>query len=330
MFQRVFRLAAIAVMACSAQRAAAAEPLPFRYAQTGSTWRSVFSLPMRVAVKQGFFARHGLAFAMVPLEGGAETSLVALEEGRADAAHVAASFLVTAAMRGADTVAVTAEFNNPIYSLVAKPWVKDIRELKGRRIGMADMNGAVSLATLALFEKHGLKRADLDIRVIEGTPDRFTCLTIGDCDAVPLGQPQDFFARRQGFRLLGATNEAVPDFLYTVTAARRPWAQANKEAMTRYARAMADTFPYIRDPANRADVAALMMEAWRSSEESALSTLDLFFNPEKNVMPMRGEIDMKGLAQVIRFMKEGGVIKGEGPEPASLVDLRYLEAAAAR
>ena len=313
------------VQACPAQ-----ELLELRYAQTASTWRSIFSLPMRIADKEGFYAANGLDFKMVQIVGGAETSLVALEEGQADVAHVATSFLITAALRGADTVAIIAEFNNPIYSLVAKPWYKTIEELKGRRVAMADMSGSVSLATLALFEKHGLTKDDLDINVIEGTPGRFQCLMRGDCDAAPLGQPQDFHALRQGFRLLGATNDAVPDFVYTVTAARRSWAVEHKEALARYVRAMRDSFRFIRDPQNRSRIAVLMKEWWGSSEETAFATLDLFFQPEKNVLPFEGEINLKGVEQVIRFLKDGGVVTGPIPPAETFVDLQYLQAGLAK
>ena len=313
------------VQACPAQ-----ELLELRYAQTASTWRSIFSLPMRIADKEGFYAANGLDFKMVQIVGGAETSLVALEEGQADVAHVATSFLITAALRGADTVAIIAEFNNPIYSLVAKPWYKSIEELKGRRVAMADMTGSVSLATMALFEKHGLTKDDLDINVIEGTPGRFQCLMRGDCDAAPLGQPQDFHAVRQGFRLLGATNDAVPDFVYTVTAARKSWAAEHKEALARYVRAMRDSFRFIRDPQNRSRIAVLMKEWWGSSEETAFSTLDLFFQPEKNVLPFEGEINLRGVEQVIRFLKDGGVVTGPVPPAETFVDLQYLKAGLAK
>ena len=313
------------VQACPAQ-----ELLELRYAQTASTWRSIFSLPMRIADKEGFYAANGLDFKMVQIVGGAESSLVALEEGQADVAHVATSFLITAALRGADTVAIIAEFNNPIYSLVAKPWYKSIEELKGRRVAMADMTGSVSLATMALFEKHGLTKDDLDINVIEGTPGRFQCLMRGDCDAAPLGQPQDFHAVRQGFRLLGATNDAVPDFVYTVTAARKSWAAEHKEALARYVRAMRDSFRFIRDPQNRSRIAVLMKEWWGSSEETAFSTLDLFFQPEKNVLPFEGEINLRGVEQVIRFLKDGGVVTGPIPPAETFVDLQYLKAGLAK
>ena len=307
-----------------AQACPAQELLELRYAQTASTWRSVFSLPMRIADKEGFYAANGLDFKMVQIVGGAETSLVALEEGQADVAHVATSFLITAALRGADTVAIIAEFNNPIYSLVAKPWYKSIEELKGRRVAMADMTGSVSLATMALFEKHGLTKDDLDINVIEGTPGRFQCLMRGDCDAAPLGQPQDFHAVRQGFRLLGATNDAVPDFVYTVTAARKSWAVEHKEALARYVRSMRNSFRFIRDPQNRSRIAVMMKEWWGSSAETAFSTLDLFFQPEKNVLPFEGEINLKGVEQVIRFLKDGGVVTGPIPPAETFVDLQYL------
>ncbi len=321
-----FLLSALLFALLSTRPTRAEDLLELRYAQTASTWRSIFSLPMRIADAEGFYAANGLRFTMVQIIGGAESSLVALEEGKADVAHVATSFLITAAMRGADTVAITAEFNNPIYSLVAKPWYKSIEELKGRRVGMADMNGSVSLATLALFEKHGLTQSDLDINVIEGTPGRFNCLMRGDCDAVPLGQPQDFHALRQGFRLLGATNEAVPDFVYTVTAARKSWAAEHKDVLARYVRAMRDSFRFIRDPQNRPRIATLMKEWWGSSEDTALSTLDLFFTPEKNVLPFEGEINLKGVEQVIRFLKDGGVVNGPIPPAETFVDLQYLKA----
>ena len=67
-----------------------------------------------------------------------------------------------------------------------------------------------------------------------------------------------------------------------------------------------------------------MKEWWNSSEDSSFSTLDLFFKPEKHVLPLEGEISMKGLAQVVQFLRDGGVIKGEAPSLESLVDLRYL------
>jgi ABC-type nitrate/sulfonate/bicarbonate transport system substrate-binding protein len=145
--------------------------------------------------------------------------------------------------------------------------------------------------------------------------------------AVPLGQPQDFVAMRQGHRLLGLSTEAVPEFVYTVTATRRSWAEKNKEAVVRYARALASAFRFIRDPARRNDVVRTIVETTGFPEANARLTLQLYFEPERKVLPQRGEIDMKGMATAIAFMGEAGVLQDPLPAPERFVDLQYLKAA---
>ena len=55
--------------------------------------------------------------------------------------HVATPFLIQAALKGSDAVAIAAEFNNPIYSLIAKPEIKTFADLKGKLLGMAAETG---------------------------------------------------------------------------------------------------------------------------------------------------------------------------------------------
>ena len=178
-----------------------------------------------------------------------------------------------------------------------------------------------------LLAMKGISRDDFRSRFVDGTPDRLVCLTKGDCDAVPLGQPQDFVAMRQGYRLLGLSTEAVPEFVYTVTAARRSWAEPNKEAVVRYVRALAASFAFIRDPANRETVVKTIVDTTGFAEANARLTLALYFEPEQHVLPMRGEIDMKGMETAISFLGEAGVIKPPLPPAERFVDLQYLRAA---
>jgi NitT/TauT family transport system substrate-binding protein len=318
---------ALATAAAPFARAQDGGFLDIRYGETASPLQSIFALPVIVAERERLFVRHGLHFSIVPVQGGGEATVDVLTEGRADISHVATNFLITAALKGSDAVAVASEFNNPIYSLVAKPWIKGFADLKGRQVGMADMTGTVSLSTLALMKKRGLARDDVRIKVVEGTPSRFACLLKEDCAAAPLGQPQDFFAKRQGFNILGLSSEAVPDFVYTVTIARKSWAEKNPEAVTRYVAALADAFRFIRDPANRDSVARTIQDAWGSSDSSARETLALYFEPERNVLPLAGEISLKGVRQVIDFMDEAGAFKAGKPAAERFVDARWLRAA---
>jgi NitT/TauT family transport system substrate-binding protein len=173
---------------------------------------------------------------------------------------------------------------------------------------------------------HGLHRRDFRTRFVDGTPDRLICVTAGDCDAVPLGQPQDFAAMRQGYRLLGLSTEAVPEFVYTVTAARRSWASRNKDTVVRYVRALAAAFDFIHNPGNRSAVIKTIMDTTGFAKANAELTLALYAEPGRRVLPRRGEIDMKGMARAISFLGEAGILKAPLPPAARFVDLQYLKA----
>ena len=317
---------ALTVCVCSTY-AAYSQPIHLRYGQAYSAQRSIFALPMLLAERRGFFLREGLDFHMVPVPGGGTRMIDALHDGTAHISHVATPFLVQAGLNGSDAVAVVTEFNNPIYSLVAKPEIKTYADLKGKLIGLAAETGSITISIRKLLAMNGIGRDDFRSRFVDGTPDRLVCLTKGDCDAVPLGQPQDFVAMRQGFRLIGLSTEAVPEFVYTVTAARRSWASQNKEAVVRYARAMAASFAFIRDPANRETLVKTIADTTGFAEANARLTLALYFEPEQHVLPMRGEIGMKGMETAISFLGQAGVIKPPLPPAERFMDLQYLRAA---
>jgi len=333
MTKRLWRVSASGVgavltAACIAH-GAAAEPLTLRYGQDWSSAHSIYSLPISVAQREGLFAREGLNVQVViPVPGGSDKMIFdGLNKGWIDVTHIATPFLIRAVMKGSDAVAIATEFKNAIYSLVARPNIKSYAGLKEKRIGLADEQGSITIAMRKLLAKHGLPRGSFNVKTEEGTPQRFYCLLHSDCDATVLGQPQDLQALAQGYSLLGRSDEVVPDYLYTVTAVRRPWAETHREAMVRYVRAMADAFAFIRSPDNRSKVVADIAATIGCSDAIAAQTLDLFSEPGRNVLPKSGEIDLKGLQQVIAMMAEAGLLRPPLPQAERFVDMQYLQAA---
>jgi ABC-type nitrate/sulfonate/bicarbonate transport system substrate-binding protein len=305
-----------------------AQTISLRYGQAYSAARSIFSLPIAVGDREGFFRREGLNFkVIIPIPGGSDKMIDALHDDTVDVTHVASAFLIRAALKGSDAVAIAAEFSNPIYSLIAKPEIKSFADLKGKLIGLADEAGTITISTRKLLAMNGVHEGEFRVKIIEGTPTRWNCLKRGECDAVPLGQPQDLLAIKEGFRLLGVSNDAVPDFLYTVTAVRKSWAEKNTEAVLRYIRGLAATFKFIRDPANRQAVIKTIVDTTDTPADIAQQTLALFFEPERNVLPKQGEINVKGLAQVIAFIGQAGTVKPPLPPAERFVDLQYLRLA---
>jgi ABC-type nitrate/sulfonate/bicarbonate transport system substrate-binding protein len=308
-------------------RPAAAETVTLRYGQAFSAVRSIYSLPIFVADREGFFAREGLAFGSILIPGGGEHMIEALEDGTVDLTHVATPFLIARAMAGSDAVAIAAEFDNPIYTLIARPAIASFAALKGRVVGMADDGGTIAYSMAKLLARNGVAASDVVLKLVPGTPQRFNCLRRGPCDAVPLGQPEDFEALDQGYRRLGVSSDAVPRFLYTVTAAKRSWAEAHEDAVVRYVRALAAAFRFIRDPSHRDAVVQTIVATEAVSEASARRTLELYFTPERHVLPEAGEFDLEGLRQVIAFMADKGTLHAPLPAAERFVDRRYLRAA---
>ena len=101
----------------------------------------------------------------------------------------------------------------------------------------------------------------------------------------------------------------------------------NKDALVRYVRALASSFRFMRDPANRDEVVRIIVDTTGSTEDIARQTLQLYFEPERGVIPRQGEIDVKGFTQVIQTMGEVGELKAPLPSVGRFFDLQYLKAA---
>jgi len=309
---------------------AAADAVSLRYGQIPSTVRSVSSLYLHLAQRRGFFAREEIKLELVPIAGGTDKMVAALDQGRVDVTQTATPYLIRAALAGSDAVAIAGETANPIYSLITKPEIRSFADLKGKVVGLSLPVDTISISMRKLLALRGLGEADYAVKELVGTPVRFECLRRGECDAVPLGQPEDFAAIAQGYRRLGLSTDAVAAFQFQVVAAPRAWAHANKDAAVRFVRALGSAFRFIREDANRDEVVKEITALTGASDEIARATLALYFEPDKGVMPKRAEIDLKGLAQVIAFMGEGGVIEPPLPAPERFVDLQYLRAAGAQ
>jgi ABC-type nitrate/sulfonate/bicarbonate transport system substrate-binding protein len=281
---RMVGSAIVAALGLCSVGEAAAQTVTIRYGQAFSALRSIFALPLLVAEREKFFAREGLNFVVVPITGGGEKLVEALHDDTADMSHVATAFMIQAAMKGSDAVAIAAEFNNPIYSLIAKPEIASFADLKGRVVGLSLPVDTISISMRKLLALKGLGAADYAVKELVGTPVRFECLKRGECDAVPLGQPEDFLAIGQGYRRLGLSTEAVAAFQFQVIAARRGWALAHKDALTRFLRALGAAFRFIRDPGNRTDVVQAIVQSTSASQEIARATLALLFRAR----PRRG------------------------------------------
>jgi len=327
---RLAQMAAVAATACiGLLDPCLAETVTLRFGQIPSTVRGTSSVYLHIAEQKGFFAREEIRLERITIPGGTDKMVLALEQGAVDVAQTATPYLIQAVLRGSDAVGIASETANPIYSLIVKPEITSFADLKGRLLGLSLPVDTISISMRTLLALKGLGDTDYRVKELVGTPVRFDCLQRGECDGVPLGQPDDLIALTQGYRRLGLSTEAVSAFQFQLLAVKRSWAAANREVLVRFVRAIASSFRFIGDPANRAEVIKTMVAVTGSTEDIAGQTLALYFEPDRGVMPKHAEFSIAGLAQVIAFMGDGGMLAQPLAPPERFVDPQYLKAAGA-
>ena len=305
----------------------AAEMITLRYGQNATLAGSLSSLPLTVAERKGFFIREGLNLDVVPIPGGTDRIVAALDKGEIDAGKNATPYLIQAVLKGSDAAAIVAQTTNPVYSLIVRPEIKSFADLKGKVIGLSTAGDTITLSTVRLFSHKGIKVSDYQAKAVVVTGARFECLKSGECVAVPMGQPEDLGAIKQGYPRLGFTFEAGADLIFNVDMTRRAWGEKNKEALVRLVRGFAASYAFWNDPMNHAEVTNIVKESLKITDETARQIFAPYTQPDKNILPRRGELDLKAFDRVLALMGEAGVIPTPIAPMSRFVDLRYLEAA---
>jgi len=310
-----------------AQAAPAQDLMTLRYGQNAAGVSGLSSLPLNVAQRKDFFRREGVNLVMVPIPGGTDRIVAALDRGDIDAGKNATPYMIQAVLKGSDAAAFLSQTANPIYSLIVRPEIRSYADLKGRTIGLSTPGDTITLSTIRLLAAKGIKASDYTAKAVVGSSARFDCLKSGECVAVPMGQPEDLEAIKQGFPRLGFTHEAGANLIFNVDMVRREWGEKNKAVLVRFVRAMATTYAFMNDANNRDEVVAIVQETSRVSGDVAREIFAPYLQPGKNVLPKRGEISLPAVNRVLALMSEVGAIPAPAPAAERFVDLQYLKAA---
>jgi ABC-type nitrate/sulfonate/bicarbonate transport system substrate-binding protein len=324
---RTLSIAVAAAFAISLTPAADAQDfVKLRYGQIKGSVRSVSSLALYTAQRKGFLAREKIALEIVRLPG-VHHMVEGLDKNTVDVSHTATPYLIQAVLKGSKTAAIVGGPANTIFSLIAKPEIKSFGDLKGKLIAMSLPVDTISIASRLLLAKHGLTEPAFRTKELIGTKTRASCLSSGECDAAPLGQPDDILFASKGFSKLGDSLEVIPVLQFNVIAARRDWAEKNKDVAVRFARAFGNAYKFMRDPANRSEVRTILSETTGATPEIAQRMLAFYYEPDRGVMPRQAEISIPGMAMVITLLGQSGALKGGLPAAERFVDLQYLKAA---
>jgi ABC-type nitrate/sulfonate/bicarbonate transport system substrate-binding protein len=180
--------------------------LPIRLAFIG---RSIQQLPVSVAEATGIMAEEGLQLDVTYMNSATLTTAAVLN-GEIDLLSGMGPG-VRGALQGLPMRAVVAGERGTSYSLIARPEVHDIADLRGGKIGTSAIGSGDYHVLVELFRRHGMDpQNDLTLLSVGGTTTRYTALTNGAIDAGLLSPPPSIFAERQGLRILAEPRDLLP------------------------------------------------------------------------------------------------------------------------
>ena len=159
-------------------------------------------LSMVVAQEKGYFRDEDLDVELILMT--ASVANMALLGGNVDFISSGPS-AISAIARGAPLKFVFICFNRPMHWLYAKPEIKDVKGLKGKKIGVSALGASTHFLVQEILKRHGLDSArDATILGVGTTANRYAALQSGTIDATNLTPPFNFRAQESGARELVA------------------------------------------------------------------------------------------------------------------------------
>ena len=229
-------------------------------------------LPMVVAQEKGYFREEDLDVELILMT--ASVANMALLGGNVDFISSGPS-VVGAIARGAPLKFVFLCFNRPMHWLYAKPEIKDVKGLKGKKIGVSAIGASTQFLVQEILKRHGLDSArDVTILGVGTTANRFAALQSGTIDATNLTPPFNFKAEESGLRELIAF--VKQDYLTEPAGAivvRENLFQSDPLLMEKFIRGTLKGLLHIRQ--NRASTIPILARLMKIQNDMAAKIYDL-------------------------------------------------------
>jgi NitT/TauT family transport system substrate-binding protein len=155
------------------------------------------------------FDKYGLSADPVVMRGSGESSK-AMIGGSIQFAPIATPTVINAGLSGSDLVILAHTLPGVVHAMVAKPEIKRIEDLKGKKIGVTTFGSLTDFLVRHILRKKGLN-PDRDITLIQigGDPERIGALKQGAIDAASLSFPGYGIATKMGYRSCGTPRKKL-------------------------------------------------------------------------------------------------------------------------
>jgi len=223
------------------------------------------ALPIYIGAKKGIFNKYGLAVEVIATRN-EQMNMQALMSDSVQFLTSSTTGLFYLGKQGLDGVGIASWNNGSPYSLASRLKIKDLKELKGKKIASSGVGGRADAFVRFMLAKVGLDpKTDAQIMGLSGGSSvRLAAVLSGNLDATLISSLQGRYAEK-----LGLTVITVPlEYMWGINLTRRSFMAKNRELVKNYLRGLADSVRLMM--ADKATTLAVMSQVLKIDDQDSL------------------------------------------------------------
>src|SRR5262249_1806103 len=245
-------------------------PATLERVRVGYSVGGLIPFPVVIARENNLFEQLGLEIELINIP--PTLAVTALVSG--DLHYVIfAGTTLNAAVRGLPVKLVMVYNDRPLFSLMSRPEIRSVKEMKGKVLGVASLTSGESFLSRRLLKESGVDpEKEWTLRTIGNTPDRLLGLRTGVVDATTLTVPVDIQAEKLGLTRLAFMGEMLESINGDLGVSER-WIQQRPDQIKRMITGIFRGMAYAR--IHRPESIALVMSKWKMERDVAEKAFDL-------------------------------------------------------
>jgi NitT/TauT family transport system substrate-binding protein len=265
----------------------------------------LYELPTEIAKRKGFYQEAGLEARKVVVR--TPLHVAALLAGELDYSTVT-GIISNASIQGLPLKSVMGWFDKPLHILIARPNIKKITDLKGKRVAVSTFGSVPHVMLREALSHSGMNpEKDITVLALGGSGERLAALAAGTVDASPLD-----VAYIQKTEQLGLSNLVylgdVVNLRLGGFAVHTDKIQKNPEQISRVIRATLKGVRFLKN--NKPETLAIMRDYLKISGDY----VEKIYQFAIRSLNEDGLVSKNSMDTEIRLMREQLKIKEEIPE----------------
>lgn len=278
---------------------------------------SAAQFPAWMAKEAGIFSKNGLDIQLVFFRG-STTAVMALLSRETPISQVTGPPIVSASLRGADSVMIAGGSVIADYWLMSRPEVKTAEQLRGGAIAVSTFGGQADFVARVALKKLGLTPVkDVTIIQIGTASDRVTALETGRVRAAVLNPPDSFVGQKKGFYTLAAVSLPTQS---TGVASTRRFIRENPDLVKRYVKSQIDAVHRIKTD-REFGMRVLLKYLGAQDKEIMEKTYDDVSADLK--LPTKQYPTLEGIRNILEPLAETDA-KAKAAKPEDFVDMSFV------